>query len=93
MSDEHLRTLRTLRVIARKHAASPESEMIEAERALALRRALEILPPKERLLVDEHYFGGMSLTDASQRLGLSKSWGSRILSRALRRLHRELIAA
>jgi len=56
------------------------------ERASAVRSAMASLPQKERALVQLCYFEDLSLTEAGARLGLSKSWASRLHARAIRSL-------
>lgn len=56
----------------------------------AVRNALIKLPEKERRIIELHYFQDLSLLEAGKRLGLSKSWSSRLHARAVRLLAREL---
>jgi RNA polymerase sigma factor for flagellar operon FliA len=58
------------------------------EFAGALRRCVGRLEEKERSVIEDHYFGNLSLKEAGERLGLSKSWTSRIHARALQKLGR-----
>ncbi len=52
----------------------------------ALTTALCALSSKERYLILNHYFQGKSLKECADELGLSKSWASRMHSRALVKL-------
>ena len=55
-----------------------------------MRAALAELPDKERRLLEIYYFGDEKLETAGKKLGLSKSWASRLHARAVGRL-RELL--
>jgi len=54
-----------------------------AEERARVREALSKLPTKERRLMELYYFGDMSLDSAGAKLGLSKSWASRLHARAI----------
>lgn len=69
---------------------SPEQSLLDDEQRRKLKRAIARLSPVERSIVEEHYFGGETLADASHGAGVSKSWGSRLHAQALRQLRREL---
>jgi RNA polymerase sigma factor for flagellar operon FliA len=56
------------------------------------RRAIESLPDKERRLLQLHYFEDKNLDVAGAELGLSKSWASRLHTRAVNRLRKLLEA-
>jgi RNA polymerase sigma factor for flagellar operon FliA len=56
------------------------------ELAALMRRCVGRLENRERSVIEDHYFHGLSLKDAGARLGLSKSWTSRIHARALKKL-------
>ncbi len=56
----------------------------------AVNRAVAALPPKERQLIQLHYFQEQSLQDAGKALGMSKSWASRLHARAIRLMARQL---
>lgn len=73
-----------------ERARSPEEALLDAEQQLRVRRAMTRLPPRERSISESHYFGGRTLKDASRAVGTSKSWGTRLHARALRRLRQEL---
>jgi RNA polymerase sigma factor FliA len=55
------------------------------QRAL-VRAAVADLPDPERSLVERHYFGGERFDLVAKELGLSKSWASRLHTRAVGRL-------
>lgn len=62
-------------------------DRLEAATEQALvRRAVPLLPEKERRLVEMMYFEEKTLTAAGAELGLSKSWSSRLHARALQLL-------
>ncbi len=55
-----------------------------------LRKSMEQLPEKERLLLEYHYYQDMTLEQAASKLGLSKSWASRLHAKALVRLQERM---
>ena len=62
-------------------------EATEARRSSKrLDTALHHLPAQRQRLLREHYYGGKSLLDAGRDLGISKSWASRLHSKALSEL-------
>ena len=70
------RALRDLGRTGRRHAAE----------AARVRTAVAELPEQERTLVERHYFGGERFDKVAAELGLSKSWASRLHTRAVARL-------
>jgi RNA polymerase sigma factor for flagellar operon FliA len=68
----------------------PDQAMLDAEGGQRVRAALATLPAKERRLLQLYYFGDQNLEAAGKKMGLSKSWASRLHSRAVGRL-RELL--
>ncbi|EKD42204.1 MAG: RNA polymerase sigma factor, partial [uncultured bacterium] len=48
-----------------------------------MRDAIECLPDKERKLIKMYYFQNKTLQEIGNKLGLSKSWTSRLHARAL----------
>lgn len=62
---------------------TPEHLFASKTRAHALREAVEELPPKEKALVVGFYFEGRQFDQVAQDLGISKSWASRLHSKAL----------
>jgi RNA polymerase sigma factor FliA len=62
-----------------------EKELLDAVRDAALR-----LPEPERTLALRHFFDGMGLEEVAAAQGLSKSWASRLLARAVEGLTRDL---
>ena len=65
---------------------SPELSLLARERRSAVQRALATLPEQERFLVQGHYIDGRNFDELAAELGLSKSWASRLHTRALGRL-------
>lgn len=57
-----------------------------------MREAIESLPDKERKLVKMYYFQNKTLQEVGDKLGLSKSWTSRLHARALEILFKKLTA-
>ena len=71
-------------------AESPEDAVAHAELRELVLRALEDLPEDERTLVRRHYLEGERFDHVAASLGLSKSWGSRLHTRAIARLTKRL---
>lgn len=53
-----------------------------------LHDALACLPERELKMIEAYYFRDLSLKEAAEEIGVSKSWGSRIHANAMRRLRR-----
>ena len=69
---------------------NPEAALLARERQDRLRRALDAMPEPERTLLQGHYLQDRRFDEIAKELGLSKSWASRLHTRALDRL-RELL--
>ena len=69
---------------------NPEHALLARERQDRLRRALDALPEPERALLQGHYLQDRRFDEIAKELGLSKSWASRLHTRALDKL-RELL--
>lgn len=71
---------------------APPASVIAAQREVSgrLHVLVEQLPHQERQLIAAVYFEGATLKDAGARLGLSKSWASRLHAKALERLAQSL---
>lgn len=65
---------------------SPEAEAELGEARSMLRELITELPRQEQELVRGLYFEGVCLVDVAERLGINKSWASRLHQRALRDL-------
>lgn len=57
-----------------------------------MKEAIELLPTKERKLIQMYYFQNKTLEEAGGALGLSKSWTSRLHARALEILFKKVNA-
>ena len=69
---------------------SPEDAVAQAELRQLVLSALDDLPEDERALVRRHYLEGERFDQVAASLGLSKSWGSRLHTRAIARLTKRL---
>jgi RNA polymerase sigma factor for flagellar operon FliA len=71
-------------------AADPEAQTADAELRALLRGAIGDLPEQESELVRRHYLEGERFDAVAKDLGLSKSWASRLHTRAIGRLTKRL---
>jgi RNA polymerase sigma factor for flagellar operon FliA len=71
-------------------ALGADEQLAREEERLRLRRAVDTLPDLERKLLIRHYFDGAPFIEAAAELGLSKSWASRLHTRALESLFEKL---
>jgi RNA polymerase sigma factor FliA len=71
-------------------APSVEDRLLREELFAAIRRSIQELPDAERTLVQRHYFDGVTFEQAASELGLSKSWASRLHTRAVGYVTRSL---
>jgi len=69
---------------------APDEAALEAGERERVRAALATLPDKERQLMELYYFADMKLEEAGKKLGLSKSWASRLHARAVNHLREVL---
>jgi RNA polymerase sigma factor FliA len=69
---------------------SPEELAARAEMARIIREAIDERPENEKTLLLRHYFEEITFEDTATELGLSKSWASRLHSRAIEGLARSL---
>jgi RNA polymerase sigma factor for flagellar operon FliA len=69
---------------------TPEEAVAQAELRKIVVDALDDLPEDERTLVRRHYLEGERFDQVAASLGLSKSWGSRLHTRAVARLTKRL---
>jgi RNA polymerase sigma factor for flagellar operon FliA len=65
---------------------SPEEALGKAELMAVVTKAIDALPENEAALVRRHYLEGERFDHVAKELGLSKSWASRMHTRAIRRL-------
>jgi len=68
----------------------PEQLTAEAELLSIVRQAITELPDQEAELVRRHYLEGERFDSVARELGLSKSWASRLHTRAIGRLSKRL---
>ncbi|MBI2571517.1 MAG: sigma-70 family RNA polymerase sigma factor [Candidatus Schekmanbacteria bacterium] len=64
----------------------PDTILSRTELVGLVRKAIEELPDKERELIRLYYYEEKTLQEVGEELGLSKSWVSRLHSRAVERL-------
>ncbi len=69
---------------------SPEAALLKNESVARLLGALAGLSDRQRTLVRGHYFEGRALDEIARELGISRSWASRLHTRALEELRRAL---
>ncbi len=68
----------------------PETSFFEEEQSAKVREAVERLPEREAALVRGFYFEGRQFDDVANDLGISKSWASRLHTKALDLLREKL---
>jgi RNA polymerase sigma factor FliA len=71
---------------------NPEQAYSQAQLLSLIRTAIAELPHEEAELVRRHYLEGARFDHVASELGLSKSWASRLHTRALTRLSKRLRA-
>jgi RNA polymerase sigma factor for flagellar operon FliA len=69
---------------------TPEEQVDLAMTRKQVQRDLAELPERERILLEAVYFEGATIEEAGARLGLSKSWASRMHAKALERMRKSL---
>ncbi len=70
-------------------AFTPERDFFERERSEKIRLVVRDLPEKERFVIEEYYFRERSFHEVAEaNEGMSKSWVSRLHTRALERLRK-----
>jgi len=74
-------------------ADSPEEAVSRAQLLTLVQEAISALPEEEAALVRRHYLEGERFDHVAQSLGLSKSWASRLHTRAMQRLSKRLRGA
>lgn len=67
-------------------ARNPEKEALELERDSAVRGAVEVLPERERRVIEERFFEGRTFRIVAVAIGLSPERIRQIQLKALRRL-------
>jgi RNA polymerase sigma factor FliA len=86
----HIASIEAARNLADERFQAPDEALAGVELGGRIRAALAKLPDKERELVELYYFADMNLEAVGKRLGLSKSWLSRLHARAVKLLGRSL---
>jgi len=76
--------------VADGSAPDPSARMVRDETRVKLRAAIDLLAPEASALVRAVYFEDQTLQEAADQLGISKSWASRVHSRALEQMARQL---
>jgi RNA polymerase sigma factor FliA len=71
-------------------AENPEEAVAHAQLLSLVGSAIDALPAEEAQLVRRHYLEGERFDHVAQSLGLSKSWASRLHTRAMQRLAKRL---
>jgi len=69
---------------------APSAAAMESEVREKLHQLIDTLPQAAAELIRATYFEGLTLEEAGHRLGLSKSWASRMRAQALKSLARSL---
>jgi RNA polymerase sigma factor for flagellar operon FliA len=69
---------------------TPESLLASEEQRVVVKQSLDVLPERERTLIEAVYFEGVTIEEAGARLGLSKSWASRMHGKALERIKKRV---
>ena len=70
--------------------APPGAAIQNRELEEQLHRLIDALPDEQRSLIRLTYFDGLTLQDAAQKLGMSKSWASRLHGKCLQSLAHSL---
>ena len=73
-----------------EHETPEESRSLEADVLVAVARALDSLPEKERLVMDAIYLRGCSYSEAAEQLGIPLGTLKRAQTLALRELREKL---
>lgn len=71
-------------------SAAPWAAITDTESKSKLAEALEHLPPDAAALLRAVYYEDRTLQEAADRLGISKSWASRMHAKALEQLAQKL---
>ncbi|NPV89464.1 MAG: sigma-70 family RNA polymerase sigma factor [Firmicutes bacterium] len=69
----------------------PVYHLIERETQNGIREAINSLPAREKVIIEMHYYRGMSLTDISKSMEVSLSCISRLHKRAINRLRNQQV--
>jgi RNA polymerase sigma factor FliA len=86
----HITSLEAAARVADERVPAPDAALDTGRLGQRVRAAMQLLPDKERRLMDLYYFGDKNLEEAGAELGLSKSWACRLHARAVDRLREVL---
>ena len=86
----HITSLEAARDEPDHRFRAPDQAMLDVEGGERVRAALAALPAKERRLLRLYYWSDQNLEAAGKKMGLSKSWASRLHARAVQHL-REIL--
>lgn len=75
---------------AKDSRESAEDQLARHDMMAKIREAAERRPDAERQLLIRHYFDGVTFEDVAKELGLSKSWASRLHTRAIEGVAKDL---
>ncbi len=64
-----------------------------SELSEVMRMALDRVPEKDREILEMLYFQGLSVSEAGRKLGVTRSWVSRMHAKAVERLRRSFLTA
>lgn len=70
-----------------------DADLLQRESLAALRAALDLLAPRQRMLVEAHFLDGRTLTEIGEAMGVSQSRASQLKAEALSALRRHLASA
>lgn len=73
-----------------EHIESADEMLVRRETRDQIRKVLSVLPERELALVQGFYFEGRRFDHVAEELGISKSWASRLHTKALSRLREAL---
>ncbi len=83
-------TQHAFQAVADARAEKPDDQLENEEIQRLLKKLLKTLAPQEQDLIRMTYYEGLSLKEAADKLGKSKSWASRLHQAILERLARAL---
>jgi len=77
-------------VLVPSEPPSPDRVYEQAETRDRMRRAMALLPPRERRIVSLYYFGEVTMKQIGQEIGVNESRVSQLHARAIQRLRKIL---
>ena len=69
-----------------ENRTAPDEDYEAKEFSQIIKRAISQLPETEKKLIEYYYYHGLTLEEIGNKLGLSKSWTSRLHSKCLQHL-------